>query len=55
MSNKPLSPGIYVPAVLFFKEDEELDEDAIRSHVLRLVQVPKLEIYFLLSAASWGL
>jgi 4-hydroxy-2-oxoglutarate aldolase len=33
-------PGIYVPAVLFFTADEELDEPAIRAHVLRLAQVP---------------
>lgn len=27
-----------MPAVLFFKEDEELDEEAIKKHVLRLAQ-----------------
>ena len=37
--SKPPPPGIYVPAVLFFKEDEELDEEAIKTHVLRLAQV----------------
>ena len=37
--SKPPLPGIYVPAVLFFKEDEELDEEAIKTHVLRLAQV----------------
>jgi len=36
--SKPPPPGIYVPAVLFFKENEDLDEDAIKSHVLRLAQ-----------------
>lgn len=30
--------GIYVPAVLFFKENEDFDVPAIKSHVLRLVQ-----------------
>ncbi|KAG5340909.1 hypothetical protein E4T56_gene14788 [Termitomyces sp. T112] len=35
MSSAP-PPGIYVPAVLFFTEDEEFDIPAIRSHVLRL-------------------
>ncbi|KAF8273370.1 aldolase, partial [Lactarius quietus] len=30
--------GIYVPAVLFFKEDEEIDEEATKAHVLRLAQ-----------------
>ncbi|KAI0067345.1 aldolase [Artomyces pyxidatus] len=34
----PPPPGIYVPAVLFFTEDEELDVLAIKSHVLRLAQ-----------------
>jgi len=43
--SKPPPPGIYVPAVLFFKEDEELDEEAIKSHVLRLAQVSMLEIH----------
>jgi 4-hydroxy-2-oxoglutarate aldolase len=35
----PPPPGIYVPAVVFFKDDEELDFNAIKSHVLRLAQV----------------
>ena len=43
--SKPPPPGIYVPAVLFFNEDEELDEEAIESHILHLAQVPKLGIY----------
>ncbi|KAH7104977.1 dihydrodipicolinate synthetase [Auriculariales sp. MPI-PUGE-AT-0066] len=30
--------GIYVPAVLFFTEDDELDYDAITAHVLRLAR-----------------
>lgn len=34
----PPPPGIYVPAVLFFTEDEELDIPAIKGHVLRLAQ-----------------
>ncbi|KAI0267650.1 aldolase [Gloeopeniophorella convolvens] len=36
--SRPPPPGIYVPAVLFFQENEELDEDAVKSHVLRLAQ-----------------
>ncbi|KAJ8586938.1 aldolase [Rhizopogon salebrosus TDB-379] len=31
-------PGVYVPAVLFFKENEDFDVPAIKSHVLRLAQ-----------------
>jgi hypothetical protein len=38
MSKAP-PPGIYVPAVLFFNANEDLDEPAIQSHVLRLAQV----------------
>jgi 4-hydroxy-2-oxoglutarate aldolase len=34
MSNAP-PPGVYVPAVLFFKDDE-LDIPAIEAHILRL-------------------
>ncbi|KAJ6607375.1 hypothetical protein B0H10DRAFT_2072062 [Mycena sp. CBHHK59/15] len=34
----PPPPGYYVPAVLFFNENEELDIPAIQSHVLRLAQ-----------------
>ncbi|EIM91424.1 aldolase [Stereum hirsutum FP-91666 SS1] len=34
----PPPPGFYVPAVLFFTEDEELDIPAIKAHVLRLAQ-----------------
>ncbi|KAF7312160.1 hypothetical protein MIND_00228700 [Mycena indigotica] len=34
----PPPPGYYVPATLFFDENEELDLDAIRSHLLRLAQ-----------------
>jgi len=30
--------GIYVPAVLFFKENEDLDHDAIKQHVIRLAK-----------------
>ena len=42
--SKPPPPGIYVPAVLFFKEDEEIDEEAIKAHILRLAQVLTFEI-----------
>ncbi|KAI0346288.1 dihydrodipicolinate synthetase [Trametopsis cervina] len=37
MSSPPPS-GIYVPAVLFFTENEELDEPSIQKHILRLAQ-----------------
>jgi hypothetical protein len=50
--SKPPPPGIYVPAVLFFKEDEELDEEAIKLHTLHLAQVPKLDIYIPLVAPN---
>ncbi|KAG6849729.1 hypothetical protein H0H93_005932 [Arthromyces matolae] len=38
MSSSAPPPGIYVPAVLFFKEDEDFDIPAIKSHILRLAQ-----------------
>ena len=38
-ASAPPPNGIYVPAVLFFDENEELDEEAIKSHVIRLAQV----------------
>ncbi|KAJ7104295.1 hypothetical protein B0H15DRAFT_1016665 [Mycena belliarum] len=34
----PPPPGYYVPAVLFFNQNEEFDIPAIQSHVLRLAQ-----------------
>ncbi|EGN98956.1 hypothetical protein SERLA73DRAFT_108180 [Serpula lacrymans var. lacrymans S7.3] len=37
MSHPPPS-GIYVPAVLFFKDNEEFDVPAIKSHILRLAK-----------------
>ncbi|KAF9466477.1 hypothetical protein BDZ94DRAFT_1251002 [Collybia nuda] len=36
--SSPPPPGYYVPAVLFFKENEDLDIPAIQAHVLRLAQ-----------------
>ncbi|TFK88839.1 dihydrodipicolinate synthetase [Polyporus arcularius HHB13444] len=36
--NLPPPPGIYVPAVVFFDENEELDIPSIKAHVLRLAQ-----------------
>ena len=42
MSSVPPPPGIYVPAVLFFNEKEELDEAAITAHILRLAQVRRV-------------
>jgi 4-hydroxy-2-oxoglutarate aldolase len=38
MPNVP-PPGIYVPAVLFFTEDEGFDIPAIKAHILRLAEV----------------
>lgn len=35
----PPPPGIYVPAVVFFDENDELDIPSIQSHVLRLAKV----------------
>ena len=35
----PPPPGYYVPAVLFFDQNEELDVIAIKAHILRLAQV----------------
>ena len=39
--SKPAPPpsGVYVPAVVFLDENEELDEAGIQQHVLRLAQV----------------
>ena len=36
---KATPPGVYVLAVLFFKESEDLDIPAIQAHVLRLANV----------------
>lgn len=36
-SNPPPS-GVYVPAVLFFDENEEFDVPAIQAHILRLAK-----------------
>lgn len=38
MSKAP-PPGVYVPAVLSFDQDENLDEVGIKAHVLRLARV----------------
>lgn len=35
----PPPPGVYVPAVLFLDQNEELDEESIKKHILRLAQV----------------
>lgn len=39
--SKPAPPpfGVYVPAVLFYDQNEELDESAVKQHVLRLAEV----------------
>ena len=37
-------PGIYVPAVIFFDENDELDIPSIRAHVLRLAKVHLLSL-----------
>lgn len=41
--SKPPPPGIYVPAILFFKENEDIDEEAQKSHILHLAQVQPLD------------
>jgi hypothetical protein len=41
--SQPPPPGIYVPAVLFLKENEDIDEEALISHVIHLAQVHTLE------------
>jgi hypothetical protein len=40
--SKPPPPGIYVPAVLFLKENEDIDEEAQKLHILHLAQVQTL-------------
>jgi 4-hydroxy-2-oxoglutarate aldolase len=35
----PPPAGVYVPAVLFLDQNEELDEESIQKHVLRLAKV----------------
>ncbi|TBU24026.1 dihydrodipicolinate synthetase [Dichomitus squalens] len=37
-NSTPPPPGVYVPAVLFFDENEDLDLSSIKAHVLRLAQ-----------------
>lgn len=37
MSKAP-PPGVYVPAVIFFTKEDELDIPSIKSHVLRLAK-----------------
>ena len=36
--SRQLRPGVYVPTVAFFKENEDLDLSAIRKHALRLAK-----------------
>lgn len=38
VNSTPPPPGVYVPAVLFFDENEELDFASIKAHILRLAQ-----------------
>ena len=38
-NSTPPPAGIYVPAVVFFNENDELDTSSIKAHVLRLAQV----------------
>ncbi|TFY81902.1 hypothetical protein EWM64_g2107 [Hericium alpestre] len=38
VKSAPPPPGIYVPAILFFKENEDFEVPAIKAHVLRLAQ-----------------
>jgi hypothetical protein len=36
---QPPPPGIYVPAVVFYDEKDELDLAEMRKHILRLASV----------------
>ena len=36
--SSPPPPGIYVPAVLFFDENEEFDVPSMKAHVIRLAK-----------------
>ena len=36
--SKPLRPGVYVPTVAFFKENEDLDLETTRKHAVRLAK-----------------
>ncbi|KZT07757.1 dihydrodipicolinate synthetase [Laetiporus sulphureus 93-53] len=38
VNSTPPPPGVYVPAVLFFDENEEFDVPAIKAHILRLAK-----------------
>ena len=38
VSSRSLRPGVYVPTVVFFKENEDLDLTAIRDHAVRLAK-----------------
>lgn len=43
MEKSALPPmGVYVPAVVWFNENDKFDEPAIKAHVLRLAQVCRL-------------
>lgn len=35
-TSRTLKPGIYVPTVAFFKDEEEVDLEATRRHVTKL-------------------
>lgn len=41
-NSTPPPSGVYVPAVLFFDENEEFDVPAIQAHILRLAKVGRL-------------
>lgn len=49
VKSSPPPPGIYVPAVVFFDENDELDIKSTQAHVLRLA---KVMIYLFLSEAA---
>lgn len=42
---RPPPPGVYVPAVCFFNENDDLDIPAIKAHVLRLAEVRLIFFY----------
>jgi hypothetical protein len=50
----PPPPGVYVPAVLFMKENEDLDDEAIKAHVLRLAEVLPLRLAHIMQPVFTG-
>lgn len=44
-NSAPPPSGVYVPAVLFFDENEDFDVPAIQAHVLRLAKVSVVQLF----------